>query len=286
MRYFFIVAVVGLFHCEKIKGKAAGLLWIAIMALAVVLLGGPSWGKELEMKMVILYDNYPYKEGLFTGWGFSCLIEAEGKRILFDTGGDGHILLHNMRSLAIDPEAIDLVVLSHPHGDHTGGLSALMGVNQKVTVFLPRSFPKGFKEDIRRLGGEVKEISGPSQIWDGFYSTGEMGSWIKEQSLVIHTPKGMVIITGCAHPGVVNIIRRAKETWRKEVLLVLGGFHLAWAGEREIKGIVSDFKRLGVRYAAPCHCSGDLARDAFRKVYGQNFIEVGVGKEIRIEELN
>ena len=90
--------------------------------------------------------------------------------------------------------------------------------------------------------------------------------------------KGLVIITGCAHPGIVNIVKRTEELMKRDkVYLVLGGFH------HPPLSCVKEFKELGVEKVAPSHCTGDLAREAFRKEYKENFIEYGVGKIIEIK---
>jgi 7,8-dihydropterin-6-yl-methyl-4-(beta-D-ribofuranosyl)aminobenzene 5'-phosphate synthase len=108
--------------------------------------------------------------------------------------------------------------------------------------------------------------------------------WIKEQSLIIHTDKGLLVITGCAHPGIVKIIKTAKNLLRDDVLLIMGGFHLAGTGKSVIEDIISEIKDLGVTYAAPCHCSGDLARHLFKIEYGNHYIDVGAGRVIKLGE--
>jgi 7,8-dihydropterin-6-yl-methyl-4-(beta-D-ribofuranosyl)aminobenzene 5'-phosphate synthase len=122
------------------------------------------------------------------------------------------------------------------------------------------------------------------EICQFVYSTGELGDGIKEQSLVIETAQGLVVITGCAHPGVVNIVRQAKELAGGEVYLVLGGFHLGNTSTAEITGIIEDFQQLGVQKAAPCHCSGDVARRLFDEAYGEDFNPAGVGSRLEVRE--
>jgi 7,8-dihydropterin-6-yl-methyl-4-(beta-D-ribofuranosyl)aminobenzene 5'-phosphate synthase len=111
-----------------------------------------------------------------------------------------------------------------------------------------------------------------------------LGTWIREESLIIRTNKGLIVITGCAHPGVANIIKKAKEMLKSEVYLVLGGFHLCWMSSFQIKGIIKGVKKEGVKKVSPCHCSGDLARKLFKEAYGKDFILSGVGKRIKIPD--
>jgi 7,8-dihydropterin-6-yl-methyl-4-(beta-D-ribofuranosyl)aminobenzene 5'-phosphate synthase len=218
-------------------------------------------------------------EGLKTAWGFSCLIEYRGQVILFDTGGDSPTLLANMAALGIDPGQIEAVVLSHNHGDHTGGLSAIL--HGGLTVFVPQSFPKRFKDAVRARA-QLIEVSEPREIGEEVYTTGELGTGIIEQSLAVRTDEGLVVVTGCAHPGIVEIIGKAKALSGDEVYLVLGGFHLGGKSQKEIEGILSEFRRLGVRKVAPCHCTGEQAIRLFHQEYGEDFIQAGVGKVIRV----
>jgi 7,8-dihydropterin-6-yl-methyl-4-(beta-D-ribofuranosyl)aminobenzene 5'-phosphate synthase len=238
-----------------------------------------------EVSITVLYDNNPYQKGLETGWGFSCVIRGTEKTILFDTGGDGSILLRNMQKLGISPLEIDLVVISHIHGDHVGGLYGFLEENPEVIVYIPESFPEGFKEAIKDFGAKLVEISGPARICEHVYSTGLLGTYIKEESLVIDTDKGAIIITGCAHPGVVRIVDKVRELFPDDVRLVMGGFHLLDETRNRLEKIISRLKALGVRYVGPCHCSGDLARELFHMEYRQNYINVGVGKVIAIKDL-
>jgi 7,8-dihydropterin-6-yl-methyl-4-(beta-D-ribofuranosyl)aminobenzene 5'-phosphate synthase len=164
-----------------------------------------------NISLTIVYDNNPYKEGLTAEWGFSCLIKGAEKTILFDTGGKGTVLLANMNKLGINPKEVDLVVLSHLHYDHVGGLGGLLQRNRETTVFIPASFQARFKDDLINSGVQTIVIQDPAPICKGVYSTGELGMWIKEQALILHTDKGMLVITGCAHPGIVEIIKTAKN---------------------------------------------------------------------------
>lgn len=235
------------------------------------------------LTITILYDNKPFDERLKTKWGFSALIENEGHSLLFDTGGDSLTLLNNMRALGIDPGSIQALLLSHPHEDHTGGIEGILRENDSLPVYLLPSFPTAFK---RNLSGrtEVREVKAGQEIARGMYTTGEMGEEIPEQALVIQTSQGLVVITGCAHPGIVNVIRKASELFKETVVAALGGFHLKSKGAPEIKAILSDFRGLGVRYAAPSHCTGKRAISLFKKEYRENLIRSGAGKVVQIDD--
>ncbi len=238
-----------------------------------------------DMTITVIYDNNPYKEGIETAWGFSCVITGLEKTILFDTGGDGSILLDNMEKLAVEPNSIDIVVLSHIHGDHTGGLDSFLEKNSDVTIYLPKSFPAKFKGKAQEYGAKVVEVEQSLKICENVYSTGELGRLIKEQSLIIQTEAGLIAITGCAHPGIVKIVRTVKTLHEDDVALVMGGFHLEWATKGKIEKIISAFKQMGVRYAGPCHCTGDKARSLFEKHFGKNYINIGAGKVVTAADL-
>jgi 7,8-dihydropterin-6-yl-methyl-4-(beta-D-ribofuranosyl)aminobenzene 5'-phosphate synthase len=259
---------------------------LVVSTLALLFGAGAPATEGLPPKTItVVYDNYPYKKGLTTAWGFSCLVRGWDRTILFDTGGDGRLLLANMEKMGINPRDVDYIVLSHIHGDHVGGLASLLHRHHKVTVVIPPSFPLDFKEGIVRSGALLQEAEGFTELCRGVYSTGEMGNWIKEQSLVLRTAQGLIVITGCAHPGVVQIVEAIKVHVKEDILLVMGGFHLTGKAQKEIQGIVAKLRALGVKNVGPCHCSGESARKLFQETYGTAFVPVGVGMEIRIDEL-
>ena len=145
-----------------------------------------------NLHLTVLYDNNSFRQGLVTGWGFSCLVEGAEGAILFDTGGDGAVLLANMKELGIDPGEIDIVVLSHVHGDHIGGLERFLAMNRTVTVYLPQSFPAKLKDKLKSSGIEIREVHGPTMICENVYSTGERGcpsqKLIRGEYVIIHPP--------------------------------------------------------------------------------------------------
>ncbi|MGD8988383.1 MAG: MBL fold metallo-hydrolase [Syntrophobacterales bacterium] len=233
-----------------------------------------------KLSITVIYDNNPYTEGLRAEWGLSCLIRGSERTILFDTGGNGSFLLENMNKLGINPRKIDTVVLSHIHGDHVGGLKEFLDKNRQVTVYLPMSFPQEFKDNLMSSSIRIMEVHDATEICEGVYATGELGAGIKEQSLIVHTTQGIIVITGCAHPGIVSILKRAKDLIKDDILLAMGGFHLGGASKKDLEKIILSFRKLGVKFVGPCHCSGDLARQMFKEEYGDSYIHLGVGRVI------
>jgi 7,8-dihydropterin-6-yl-methyl-4-(beta-D-ribofuranosyl)aminobenzene 5'-phosphate synthase len=235
-----------------------------------------------NLRIIVVCDNNPYTAGLTTSWGFACVIKGAEKTVLFDTGGSSAVLLDNMQRLGIDPKEIDIVVLSHIHGDHVGGLEGFLKENSNVTIYLPATFPLGLKESLRRAGINVVEVNDPVMICNGVYSTGVQGLRIKEQALIISTQTGIIVITGCAHPGIVNILGIAKDLLEDKIQLAMGGFHLGTENKPKLEKIISDFRKLGVERVGPCHCSGDPARRMFKEAYGDGYMNVGVGRRIEL----
>ena len=243
----------------------------------------PVNGKR-HITITVLYDNYLFKEKLKTGtlvanWGFSCLVEGTEKTILFDTGSDGETLLSNMRILGINPEIIDTVVISHNHWDHIGGLLSILERNNKASLFLPASDNSISIENVSALKILLKKET--VEICKDVFLTGEMGTNIKEQSIILNTNRGLIVITGCAHPGIVDILKKTKEIIDRDIYFVLGGFHLKAMTDNEINKIISEFRNLGVLKVGPAHCTGDKAIRLFKSAYGENFVKIGVGKVLQ-----
>jgi 7,8-dihydropterin-6-yl-methyl-4-(beta-D-ribofuranosyl)aminobenzene 5'-phosphate synthase len=239
-----------------------------------------------EFEITVVYDNKAVRDDLGAAWGFSCTIEGPEDKILFDTGADGELLLQNMKELACDPTGIQLVVLSHQHWDHVDGLEEFLQVNSDVEVLLLESFPEEIRETISGSGAVPREVDLPTEICPGVYSTGPMGSDPDEQSLFIATDRGSIVITGCAHPGIVDIVSRVRELTGQDILLVMGGFHLRSHSDGEVLGIIEDFRDIGVRYAGPCHCTGEGQIGLFREAYGDHFIDIGVGRVLSGADLD
>ncbi len=238
-----------------------------------------------NLTIEIVHDNCPFDGRLRTAWGFAAVVTGPEKAILFDTGSDGTLLLENMASMEIDPRRIDSVVLSHVHADHTGGLVGFLKVNPSVEVFLLESFPARFKETVRAYGTGVVEVELPTTICPCVHSTGRVGRRIHEQTLVVRTVRGLVVLTGCAHPGADRIVEQVRALHEGDIVLVMGGFHLGWATDSRIERVIRTFKRLGVQYVAPTHCTGEKAQNLFLKHFGDRCLAGGVGKTIALADL-
>ena len=238
-----------------------------------------------ELTITVVHDNYPYADSLKAAWGFSAVVTGAERTILFDTGSDGRILLENMARLHIEPAGVDIVVLSHKHGDHTGGLTDFLKANAHVDVYLPKSFPARVKDIVREYGATVVDVAGPRAICANVSTTGVMGRRIREQALILRTQRGLIVLSGCAHPGIARMVEKARDQYREDFLLVIGGFHLEWATAGRVGKVIAGFKKYNVQYVAPTHCSGERARHLFRQQYGQDYIEVGVGKVTSLADL-
>jgi len=233
-----------------------------------------------EITLTVLFDNYAGEKGLRTAHGFSCAAEGFDKTVLFDTGSAGQILLDNMNELGISPQDTDAVVLSHDHWDHVGGLRALLASRKGVTVYMPAVFPEQFKEEVRREGGTVVETRQPVQVCAGVATTAVLGRGVSEQAMWVETARGVVVVTGCAHPGIVELVQSAKEASGGQVYAALGGFHMDGFDAKGISLVIAELKELGVVRVGPCHCSGDRTRQMMQEAFGENYISVGAGSRM------
>jgi 7,8-dihydropterin-6-yl-methyl-4-(beta-D-ribofuranosyl)aminobenzene 5'-phosphate synthase len=236
-----------------------------------------------QIKLKILFNNVARNPDFRLGWGFSCLIQGLEQNILFDTGSNGESLQYNLKLMGLRAEDVQAVVLSHAHFDHTGGLDSLLHVHPKVTIYAPSDLAAGLQTQYTNPT-RVVAVSEPGRLFSQVYSTGSMGNWMQEQALIIDLPAGLVILTGCAHPGITNIVRKAKDVLHREVLLLLGGFHLMNHTQDQIADIARQLDVLGVAYISPSHCTGDAAMQYFRRVWGQRFIDGGCGARIVVNE--
>ncbi|MCK4668058.1 MBL fold metallo-hydrolase [Candidatus Dependentiae bacterium] len=239
-----------------------------------------------DIKITNIYDDYIFDDRLETDHGISCLIEGLEKTILFDTGQHPEIFKRNIEKLGIDISKIDLVILSHSHYDHAGGFPHVAKTRKDLPVYIPDSFFNGFikaNPDYDRL--LIIPIKQGIEIFSGTYSTGEAGSDRKEHSLLFKTDKGLVIVTGCAHQGLIEIIESVKSKFSENIFLVVGGFHLCNMKESEFRTVINKVKELKIKYVAPSHCTGKEAIKYFKKIFQETFIQTGAGKVIKLKEL-
>ncbi len=226
----------------------------------------------------ILYDNILYNKDLVNDWGFSCIIKIDGKNILFDTGAKGDILMMNMEKSSIYPKDIDYVFISHDHWDHTGGLEEFLKINNNVKVYLLKTFSEETKQIVKDNNAEIIEIENEQNIFEHIITTGDMIGEKHEQSLIIETDKGNIIIAGCAHPNIVNIIEKSKKLSNNNILLVAGGFHYLHDNAVQIDNNIAKLKPYNIEYIAPSHCTGDMAIKQIKYIFGNSFVDSGVGK--------
>jgi 7,8-dihydropterin-6-yl-methyl-4-(beta-D-ribofuranosyl)aminobenzene 5'-phosphate synthase len=132
------------------------------------------------------------------------------------------------------------------------------------------------------MSGAYEDIDGPKWIAPGVRSTGEMGRLVKEQALVLEGKDGCALLTGCAHPGIVAVVERAREIAEGRPLLLIGGTHLFNKLSFRIKRTVSRLRELGVVRIAPCHCTGERGLRYFAEAYGDAFIPTGAGTVLEI----
>lgn len=217
-----------------------------------------------SVKITILYDNNCLA-GFKASWGFSCLIETNENTIIFDTGWDGNVLLHNLELARINLEEIDMVVLSHSHWDHIGGLTHILPLMTNPKIALLKSFSKNLKREIGDRS-EILEIGNYHQIIDGVWTTGELGDKIKEQALVVEIGKGNILLTGCAHPDLKTIIQMARTIGDGDLKAIIGGFH----DSKELKMLA------GIDMVVPCHCTQRM--DEIRRMYPDSYGDCAAGK--------
>jgi 7,8-dihydropterin-6-yl-methyl-4-(beta-D-ribofuranosyl)aminobenzene 5'-phosphate synthase len=231
--------------------------------------------------MTIVFDNDPGLSGFSTLWGFAAVIHTLACTLLFDTGSNGRVLLKNMAAFHLPPAAVDLLFLSHPHWDHIGGLDSFLEMNPRATIVVHEGFSRHLIQDLRALCGEVRVVGPePQPLAPGIFSTGVFDSEPPEQALILNSDGLTAAISGCAHPGMERIVERAKTFLGKPVEWAIGGFHLMYADAAAIARSIASLQHLGVEYVVPTHCTGNEAREAFRRAYGERCLLGGVGRRI------
>jgi len=233
-----------------------------------------------KVELTVVYDNYSAQAGLETAHGFACVARAGDSLVLFDTGGSGQVLLENMAALGIAIAQVETVVISHMHWDHMGGLDAVLAANPEVTVCVPAAFSSSFLRDLKTRARAVVETTQAQQVTHHVWTTDVIERPLVEQALYVETADGIVVVTGCAHPGVVELTSSAKHASGSEALAVLGGFHMAGMDQPELNRVIQGLRDLGIRRVGPSHCSGDAAREAMREAFADGYLDIGVGARL------
>ncbi len=272
------------------------------------------------VQITVLYDAFGREATMQKDWGYAALIEYGGRRILFDTGNDPDVLEHNVKAKGIDLSQLDFVVMSHRHGDHMGGLGYVLRVNPKVTIYAPKEnfgvygadLPSTFYRkdsslppDQRYFGGTPPGTMRFGSAWPGANfqlidrntevapgihvislvsdQTGTLE--LRELSLAINTPEGLVVIVGCSHPGIDKILESATAI-NPHIHLIAGGLHLVVAPDATIDKIVAALHdRFKVDYVAPGHCTGEPAFKALRASFGDHYMYAGLGTTLNSHTL-
>ena len=250
-------------------------------------------------------------------WGYSALVEYGGKRILFDTGNNPEIFAQNVKAAGVELMKLDFVVISHRHLDHTAGLTHLLRVNPKVKIFAPKdafgvfgsSLPSKFyrrheslPEEMRYFDGHPEDtltfgrawptgqfviVDAPQEVAPGVHLISLVSETVgtkelRELSMAIETPQGMVVVAGCSHPGIERIVGAAKQIDRR-VHMVFGGFHLPAATDKDIARIATALHdTYDVNLIAPGHCTGEPAFYLFKDIWKDRYTYAGVGSVIAL----
>lgn len=260
------------------------LICVVILTMATI----NTMAKELyitsdkSLKITVIYDNYDFKEGLRSEWGFSCLIQSGNSTVLFDTGGKANVFKSNFNALGIDAANIESLILSHDHWDHISGTCEFLKMNNNVDVYVTPYFSEDIKTKIEGYNARLKACNNPCEIHPNIFLSGIFTHNMEEQAVIVHTNKGLVVVTGCSHPGIVNMLTQIKSTFKKDIYMVIGGFHLLRNSDAEVKQIIKEIKKIGVEKCGATHCTGDKQIDLFRKAFGENFVEMGVGRVITV----
>lgn len=218
-------------------------------------------------------------------WGVSFLI---GEDVLFDTFGKLKVLLKNIKKFGVDITKIKHIVLSHDDWDHVSGLWHLLSNGQNITVHTCPGFNQELKDKIASFRVRVVEAKFLTEIKPDLFLSGQMQDLcaercICEQALVIRSLKGLAIVTGCAHPGIVNIIRTVQSQFKEDkVYSILGGFHLKDNSDETNMGIIRELKDTGIHKILPMHCTGRRATKMMRGVFGYGFVKAREGDTVEL----
>lgn len=240
-----------------------------------------------SVRITTVVDNDVWMKGLSSSWGLSFHVETFKKNkkqhtILMDVSGSFRTFHENARKLNLDLTAVEAVFISHWHGDHCGALGQVLPlIKHEVPVYVPSTDTLGMRE-IKNTGGNPIVCSQPIEFMEGLMSTGEIPISVSEHSLIINVEaKGLVVLVGCSHPGIINILKRAKQVSDVDkVHGVMGGFHIS--GTNVGLKVGEFLKELNVEMASPCHCTGYDARNGIAQVMGEKYVKNGSGKTVTV----
>ena len=234
--------------------------------------------------VVVDNDCNPYVKGFECPWGLSIFIQTPQLNILFDTGPSPQALKHNLQMLGIDMNSIEIIVLSHEHADHVGGLPALKLIASKVALYIPNGFPQYLTRWIQSLGFHPYIVTHTIILAPGIALIGPLTGPPNEIALLVNVRGfGAVLITGCSHPGIVNFVKYAEQTLHVRIAMVIGGFHTFYLSPNEAQNIVSQLLNLGVKFIAPLHCSGEVMRKILEEHYPEHYIQLYVGESVYLD---
>jgi 7,8-dihydropterin-6-yl-methyl-4-(beta-D-ribofuranosyl)aminobenzene 5'-phosphate synthase len=269
---------------------------LILMLIPSMLAGASSREQRVSLDALtftILYNDVALNDSFAADQGFSCLVEAGEKAYLFDAGRIDEALAQNGAAASVDYSRIELVFVSHLHSDHIGGLTGIIRQCNRPALYLPVDYPvsqtvRGRAWVEERVNGVLPYVSDsvrvmePTRLNDHLYSTGPLERQSFEQAMVIDAEEGLVVLTGCSHPGIVEIVRRARSLLDREVYLVMGGFHLAVTDSAQVEDIARELRGL-TRKIAPCHCTGERPQEIFRAVFGDDYLEVRAGMSFTVK---
>lgn len=258
------------------------MLISSFLVLSIITPDPLSSQTDSQITFTVIYDNTSISPEYKGDWGFACLIEGLDKTILFDTGTKPDIFRGNLKKLNIDLNDVDIIVISHNHGDHTGGLPVVLEKRKDLPVYIPTSVEDDFISQYPEFNNHSLGVDKPMELCEGALLTGEMGDRIKEQSLIIETSKGLVVVCGCSHQGISNTLAKTKELSEQPIHLVFGGLHLVQHSKKQVNEIIEDFKKAEVQFCGATHCTGEDAIRMFADAYGDHYVTIGSGKKIVI----
>ena len=268
---------------DRSKFRFLAGAWLLAVALASAA-NLPAAPPAPELEIRVIYDNTSARSDVRADWGFAAVVTFRERRVLFDSGTKPELFMTNLEKMEVDPSSIRQAVISHQHPDHRNGIYKLFPLQPAMRIHFLKAFYEQAYEEATAVGMTPNRVTGPFEVEPGVYSTGMIAGDPPEQSLAVETSKGIVLLVGCGHPGVVNIVETVeKQRGADSIRLLLGGFHMLRQNGDEIDSQIAKLKQLNVRRVMPAHCSGDLAKRLFQEAYGENFETLGAGKVLRFD---